>query len=184
MEKNYSDEALVTAFVTTGSHHLFAELHRRYKQKVFMSCLSFFQNEEEAKDQTQEIFCKVFTRLETFRAEARFSTWLFVMTRYHCLSVLDSLKKRTFVSVDQVGENVWGYVQPDEPTLDERWREAEATLSRLSPGDQQLLRHRYLANKDVATLADEARVSLSAMKMRLKRARDQARSIRQECCQA
>ena len=135
---------------------------------------------EEALDQTQEIFCKVYTRLHTFRAEAKFSTWLFVLTRYHCLTVLDTLKKRPFVRLDTTNEWLGGSVQPDEPTLDERWVRAERTLSRLSTQDQQLLRRRYLANKDVATLATEARVSVSAMKMRLKRARDQARAFQQK----
>ena len=180
MEKQYSDESLVVAFVGTKDHRLFTELHRRYRQKVFQSCMQFFHDPEEAGDQTQEIFCKVYTRLDSFRAEAKFSTWLFVLTRYHCLSVLDALKKRTFVPFDSLGDAIAGYVHPDEPTLDERWNEAKETLDRLSASDQYLLRRRYLANEDVATLASEAHVSLSAMKMRLKRARDQARAMQRE----
>ncbi|RYF67291.1 MAG: sigma-70 family RNA polymerase sigma factor [Cytophagaceae bacterium] len=172
---------MVAAIVSQKDDQLFTELHNRYHLKVYQSCLQFLHNHEEALDQTQEIFCKVYTRLHTFRAEAKFSTWLFVLTRYHCLSVLDNLKKRTFVALDSVGEAIGGYVQQEEPTLDERWFQAELTLDQLSTQDQQLLRRRYLANKDVATLASEAHVSVSAMKMRLKRARDQARAIRQSC---
>ncbi|MEZ0540059.1 RNA polymerase sigma factor [Fibrella arboris] len=181
MNEVYTDEALVAAIVHYKDDFLFTELHNRYQQKVYQSCLQFLHNPEEAMDQTQEIFCKVYTRLHTFRAEAKFSTWLFVLTRYHCLSVLDTLKKRSFVPLDSVGETMIGQVQWDEPSLDERWFQAERTLNKLSTQDQQLLRRRYLANKDVATLASEAHVSVSAMKMRLKRARDQARSFRQQC---
>lgn len=176
-----SDEALVAAFINHKEDKLFAELHSRYHIKVYQSCLQFLRDPEEALDQTQEIFCKVYTRLHTFRAEAKFSTWLFVLTRYHCLSVLDNLKKRVFVPLDSINEAIGAYAPMDEPTLDERWYQAEQTLGRLSSQDQQLLRRRYLADKDVATLANEARVSVSAMKMRLKRARDQARAIQQQC---
>ncbi len=172
----------MAAFLSNGDAKLFTELHNRYHLKVYQSCLQFLHNPEEALDQTQEIFCKVYTRLSTFRAEAKFSTWLFVLTRYHCLSVLDNLKKRTFVSIDSVVDSMSGHVYMDEPSLDERWNRAEQTLDRLSVQDQQLLRRRYLANKDVATLATEARVSVSAMKMRLKRARDQARSYQHDRC--
>lgn len=180
MKQVYSDEAIVAAFLNTRDDRLFAELHQRYQLKVYQSCIQLLRDHEEALDQTQEIFCKVYTRLHTFRAEAKFSTWLFVLTRYHCLSVLDNLKKRSFVSLDLVGEPAGGYLQLDEPTLDERWHQAERTLGKLSSQDQHLLRRRYLANKDVATLATEARVSVSAMKMRLKRARDQARAFQQD----
>lgn len=179
MQNSYSDEALVAAFVTTHEGHLFAELYRRYHLKVYQSCVQFLRNPEEAQDQTQEIFCKVYARLSTFRAEAKFSTWLFVLTRYHCLSVLDNLKKRTFISLDLVSDNLTTHSHPDELSLDERWHNAEVTLRKLSASDQQLLRRRYLADKDVATLANEAHVSLSAMKMRLKRARDQARAFQE-----
>ena len=180
MKKIYSDEELVIAFVSSKSNTFFTQLYQRYHQKVLQSCLHLLSDPEEALDQTQEIFCKVYTRLHTFRAEARFSTWLFVLTRYHCLSVLDMLKKRPFVPLNATNEWQGGSVQPDEPTLDERWGRAERTLNQLSTQDQQLLRRRYLANKDVATLATEARVSVSAMKMRLKRARDQARAFQQK----
>jgi len=172
---------IVAAFVLKRSDALFAQLHQRYHQKVFQSCVQLLTDPEEALDQTQEIFCKVYTRLHTFRAEAKFSTWLFVLTRHHCLTVLDSLKRRPFVPLDASNEAIGLYVQPDEPTLDERWFRAERSLGKLSSQDQQLLRRRYLANKDVATLANEAAVSVSAMKMRLKRARDQAKAYQQKC---
>ena len=180
LKKIYSDEELVIAFITSKSEVFFSQLHQRYYQKVRQSCLHLLVDPEEALDQTQEIFCKLYTRLHTFRAEAKFSTWLFVLTRHHCLSVLDTLKKRPFVRLDTSSERMNNLVQPDEPTLDERWVRAERTLGRLSTQDQQLLRRRYMANKDVATLAIEARVSVSAMKMRLKRARDQARAFEQK----
>ncbi len=181
MRKTHSDEAIVAAFVTSKDDRLFEELHDRYQLKVYQSCLYLLHNSEEALDQTQEIFCKVYTRLYTFRAEAKFSTWLYVLTRYHCLSVLDTMKRQTFVSLDLLGEASGPFIQQEEPTLDERWNEAEQALQKLPVQDQYLLRRRYLANKDVATLAIEDRVSLSAMKMRLKRARDLARSYSQQC---
>lgn len=175
------DELLVTAYLESGDEHLFAELYNRYHSKVYQSCLSILRDAEEAHDQTQEIFCKVYTRLSTFRAEAKFSTWLFVLARHHCLSALGNLKKRTCLPLDSVSDSLWYSVQLDEPTLDERWQQAEQTLRQLPIKDQQLLRRRYLADKDIATLANEASVSVSALKMRLKRARDQARAIRQQC---
>ena len=166
------------AFIRTHSDQAFAELYRRYKTKVYQSCFRYLDDTDDAEDQTQEIFSKVFMKLDTFRGEAKFSTWLFALTRFHCLSVLDSQKRRATVSLDLLDETHVGRIDSDEPSLDERWYNAEVTLDKLSMSDQDLLRRRYLGNKDVATLAGEDNVSLSAMKMRLKRARDMAQSFR------
>lgn len=179
MKKVYSDEALVAAFISTHSNQVFAELYRRYRLKVYQTCFRYLDDTDEADDQTQEIFSKVFMKLDTFRGEAKFSTWLFALSRFHCLSVIDSRKRRTEVSLDTVDEAMFSPAEADEPSLDERWNQAEETLDKLSASDQQLLRRRYLGNKDVATLATEDAISLSAMKMRLKRARDLAQSFRQ-----
>lgn len=179
MKRIYSDEALVAAFISTHSNQVFSELYRRYRPKVYQTCFRYLDDPDDADDQTQEIFSKVFAKLDTFRGEAKFSTWLFALSRFHCLSVLDSQKRRTQISLDLLDENQVAHVEPDEPTLDERWNQAEVTLDKLSDSDQSLLRRRYLGNKDVATLAHEDQISLSAMKMRLKRARDQAQSFRQ-----
>ncbi|MBO0939865.1 sigma-70 family RNA polymerase sigma factor [Fibrella sp. HMF5335] len=179
MKKIYSDEALVATFIRTHSNQVFAELYRRYRPKVYQTCFRYLDDPDDADDQTQEIFSKVFAKLDTFRGEAKFSTWLFALSRFHCLSVLDSQKRRTQVSLDLVDEDQVAHIDSDELSLDERWQQAETTLGKLSHSDQDLLRRRYLGNKDVATLAGEDSVSLSAMKMRLKRARDLAQSYRQ-----
>ncbi|QJW90312.1 sigma-70 family RNA polymerase sigma factor [Spirosoma taeanense] len=178
MKSSRTDEELVNQFLATHRDEYFNALYQRYHRKVYQSCLRLLNDSDEAQDQTQEIFCKVFTRLSGFRHQSRFSTWLYTLTRNHCFDVQQSRKRsRHHLSLEEVGEMFMGQTTSDEPSLDERWRLAEGALARLPVRDEQLLRVKYLMDKEIATLASEEGVSVSAMKMRLKRARDSAKLL-------
>ncbi|MBO0953319.1 RNA polymerase sigma factor [Fibrella forsythiae] len=70
---HHSDARLVAQFIATRDERLFTQLYQRYYRKVYASCFRFMK-EEEARDQVQEIFGKVFTRLHTFRSQSSFAT--------------------------------------------------------------------------------------------------------------
>jgi RNA polymerase sigma-70 factor (ECF subfamily) len=54
----------------------FEEIVRRYGDKVFNLVYRMLGNRHEAEDITQEVFITVFKTVDTFRGEAKFSTWL------------------------------------------------------------------------------------------------------------
>jgi RNA polymerase sigma-70 factor (ECF subfamily) len=57
------------------------ELYRRYYRKVAHWCLKICGDRQEAADVAQEVFLRVHSRLDTFRGESRFSTWLYTVMR-------------------------------------------------------------------------------------------------------
>ena len=64
-----------------------------YQKRVFNTVLSLVQNQEDAKDVTQEVFVKVYETLATFKGESSLSTWIY---RIATNKALDALKyKRT-----------------------------------------------------------------------------------------
>jgi len=54
----------------------FDEIVRRYGDKVFSLVYRMLGNRHEAEDVAQEVFITVFKTIDTFRGEAKFSTWL------------------------------------------------------------------------------------------------------------
>lgn len=68
--------------------HLFGELFRRYHVRVTSWCLRFTGNHAGALDLAQEVFFRAYRHRHTFRADSRLSTWLYVITRNHCLSAI------------------------------------------------------------------------------------------------
>src|SRR5579859_2860531 len=93
----HSDEVLVfllrNAVDKPTLDDLFHELFRRYEIRVSRWCLRITRNPDCVPDLVQEVFLRAFRRLCTYRGNSRFSTWLFVMTRNHCLNALK--KRRT-----------------------------------------------------------------------------------------
>ena len=64
------------AAILAGDTQLYHQLIGPYERSVYMMALSYMKNEADAEDVAQEAFLKAFHHLATFRAEARFSTWL------------------------------------------------------------------------------------------------------------
>ncbi|HEY4562075.1 MAG TPA: RNA polymerase sigma factor, partial [Thermoanaerobaculia bacterium] len=58
-----------------------AVLYRRYYPKVAAWCLRISGDRQEAADLAQEVFLRVHDRLDGFRGDSRFSTWLYTVTR-------------------------------------------------------------------------------------------------------
>jgi RNA polymerase sigma-70 factor (ECF subfamily) len=71
---------------------LFGEVFRRYQGRVTAWCYRITRDRSRALDLAQEIFLKAFRHIRSFRGDARLSTWLYAITRNHCLS---SIKKRS-----------------------------------------------------------------------------------------
>jgi RNA polymerase sigma-70 factor (ECF subfamily) len=70
------DEAQMIASILAGDTQLYHQLIRPHERSVYMMALSYMKNEADAEDVVQEAFLKAFHHLATFRAEAKFSTWL------------------------------------------------------------------------------------------------------------
>ncbi|WP_318664320.1 RNA polymerase sigma factor [Treponema sp.] len=62
-----------------------------YKKRVMALGMSFFRNSSDTEDFVQEVFLKAYTKLETFRGESMFSTWL---TRIAYNTALNSINRR------------------------------------------------------------------------------------------
>lgn len=61
------------------------EIVRRYRRRIFGVAYKFTGKYEEAEDLTQEIFLRVFRSLDRFDCSANFGTWLYSVSRNHCI---------------------------------------------------------------------------------------------------
>jgi len=63
-----------------GDQDAFAILYGLHRKRVYTLCLRMLGNVTEAEDMTQEAFLHLFRKLDSFRGESAFSTWLHRMT--------------------------------------------------------------------------------------------------------
>ena len=77
------DAEIIEGFLRSEDDQLFGVLVQRYKQKVFRLVASILgpSAEAEAEDLVQEIFISVYRKLDTFRGDCSFSTWLYRLSR-------------------------------------------------------------------------------------------------------
>ena len=68
-----------------GDLQPFEELFKLHYRKVYAVCLRMTGNTAEAEDLSQEVFVQVFRKLDTFRGESAFTTWLHRLTVNHVL---------------------------------------------------------------------------------------------------
>src|SRR5579871_1714459 len=72
----------------------FDEIVRRYGDKVFSLIYRMLGNRHEAEDVAQEVFITVFKTVDTFRGEAKFSTWLLRIAANHSKNRIKYLARR------------------------------------------------------------------------------------------
>jgi RNA polymerase sigma-70 factor, ECF subfamily len=69
-------EAEIIRRAQDGDPAMFESLYRSHSRRVYALCLRMVGNTTEAEDLTQEAFLLLFRKINTFRGESAFSTWL------------------------------------------------------------------------------------------------------------
>jgi RNA polymerase sigma-70 factor (ECF subfamily) len=78
-----------------GSAIDFERAYQMYSRRVYAKCLRMVRNEAEAEDLTQEVFLQVFRKMDSFRGESAFATWLY---RVAVNVVLASLRRKSLIT--------------------------------------------------------------------------------------
>jgi RNA polymerase sigma-70 factor (ECF subfamily) len=88
-----------------GDRAAFGELVERYQAPVFRTALAALRSREDAEDIAQEAFVAAYLKLDHFRGEASFKTWLLAITWRRALDRRRTLAEavRRFVPVDGLG---------------------------------------------------------------------------------
>ncbi len=80
----------------------FRTLIADYSQKLYGVAYRFLRQEEEAREVLQEVFRKVIEKIDTFKGEAKFSTWIYRVTVNEALMRIRSKRGEATVSWEEV----------------------------------------------------------------------------------
>jgi len=151
-----------------GEKDVIGILYKKYFNKVFYKCLSFVKEESEANDLTQDILLKTIENLENFKGTALFSTWLYSITMNHCIEYMKKKNQYKKVEIEQA------MLLPEEDRSENEFLQKfiDTTIKNLSPQEKKLLELKYHQGLSIKELQEKLDLSASAIKMRLKRARN------------
>jgi RNA polymerase sigma-70 factor (ECF subfamily) len=173
-----NDNELVQRIVKTNDTHLFAVLYDRYVSMVYNKCYGFASSKEEAQDLTHDIFIKLFVKLRTFKGAAKFSTWLYSFTYNFCVNYVtrNNYKKNE--------KNFEGDL-PDSEELDSsdesiysmKSDKLKKALQLIDPNEKMILLLKYQDDFSIKEIQEAMEIGESAVKMRLKRAKEKLISV-------
>ncbi len=112
-----------------GSRAALEELVVRHQSWIYNLALRMICHPEDARDATQEVLIKLFTRLSTFEGHSRFRTWLYRIVINHLLNMKRSRAEARGITFEQYGRNL-----DDTPDA-----ELELPDPHAVPADEQLL---------------------------------------------
>jgi len=94
------DIIVIDRILNKGEKQLFSELIEKYKSLVFNLALRMTKNYSESEELTQEIFVKVYSKLEDYKVRYKFRDWLYAIASN---TITDRLRKRKFAffSIDK-----------------------------------------------------------------------------------
>ena len=179
-----SDEILVRKAKTaaTGDTRPFEELVNRHQGKILANCRYMTGSADDAQDLAQEVFVKAFFSLRKFQEQSQFGTWIQRIKINHCLNFLRKRKDKSFVDVqDPLAEvepelHVAPGAERAVHARDERERIGEV-LDLLPETLRVPLIMRELDGLSYQEIAENLGVGLSAVKMRIKRGREEFRRL-------
>jgi RNA polymerase sigma-70 factor (ECF subfamily) len=92
------DEDLVRRF-RAGESEAFTDLVRRHQRRVYAVCLRVLGDADAAADVAQDTFLTVLRKLEGFRGDATFTTWLHRVAVNACYDELRRKRRRPMLHV-------------------------------------------------------------------------------------
>ncbi len=162
-----------------GDTRAFDELMARHRSRVVANC-RYLTSGNEAEDLAQEVLVKAYFALKKYENRAKFSTWLYRIKVNHCLNHRRAEKRRdTDVAIDDAAPDAAALtVPPDADVALDRAADVSrvrAAVASLSETLRQPLVMRELDEMSYEEIATALGLSLSAVKMRILRARQELR---------
>ncbi len=161
-----------------GSQDAFTQLVEKYQTPVYNLCYRMLGEAEAAEDAAQETFLRVYQHLHRYDQKRPFATWLLSIAAHYCI---DRLRKRKFAIFSIDAEDDEGSVvelpdpgspDPEHESIKREDREQlHALLQSLESTDRAAVVMRYWYDLSEIEIAESLRLTVSAVKSRLHRAR-------------
>lgn len=160
--RKLSDEELVLRYVERNEHQAFSSLFERYSHLVYGVCVKYLKDAEAAKDETQQVFMKLFEDLKKYEI-TYFKSWLYQVAKNHCLMILrknNPVVDKEITENDVEFEDNWHQKVKEEQFLNE----LESAIQELSKEQRVCIRYFYLQNMSYAEVARQANYDLNTVK--------------------
>jgi RNA polymerase sigma-70 factor (ECF subfamily) len=168
------DDGLL-ARAQAGEAAALARLLERERTSVVRFALRVCVSPEDAQDAAQETLLSLARYVGAFRGAARLSTWLFTVTRNHCLR-LARRSLRSAAGLEAAHEVPSDEGSPEDLLAHEQLRlRVSQVMATLEPSHREVLLQRDVLGEPAPAAARTLGLGVAALKSRLHRARAELR---------
>ncbi len=171
------DHALMKR-IGAGDHAAFRELVERHQNAVIGTVAKMLGNSSDAEDISQQVFLRVWRHAKRYRPDAKFTTYLFTITRNLVFNETRRRSRKKEVSADEREENSHHLIedrpdhQPDAEVLQaELQRAVDEAISALPDSQRMAVILRRYDQLPYEEIAEVLGLSIPAVKSLLFRAR-------------
>jgi RNA polymerase sigma-70 factor (ECF subfamily) len=176
-----ADEELVGR-AAQGDTRAFEDLVERHQRYVFNLCLRMMGDYDLAAEMAQEVFLRAWRSIRSFRADARFTTWLYSIAHNLCLNRLESLQRdaRHRVSEEDAQEELGRlHSKEEDPATAYERKERQGFVHRqiavLPPRYRAVITLFYLQELSYQEIAGVTDLPIGTVKTHLFRAKEMMR---------
>jgi len=169
-----------------GDPDAFEILIERYQGMVFDLAHQYGDTPEDAEDLAQDVFLKAYRRIDDLRSPDRFASWLYGIALNRCRDYAKNVRRETYAfsrTDDQEETTVTDDTQrrqDDQLVAEERAHQLWDVLEELSPTYATPFLLKYRDGLTYKAMSKRLDASVSALKVRVHRARKKLRSLLEE----
>ena len=162
---NLTNDKLLEKFIEPNDSTFFGELYRRHIPLVYGLCLKYLENEAAAHDAVMDIFESLFQKIAQYEIQ-NFNSWLYSVSKNHCLQVIRQEKRINFVNIEEVRvENDPFFTLIDrQEVVEEESTALNYCMTTLSDEQQTSIRYFYMEEKSYADIVVLTGFSLNSVK--------------------
>ncbi|GAB4130841.1 MAG: sigma-70 family RNA polymerase sigma factor [Bacteroidia bacterium] len=163
-ETQLSDQELIEQYRKTSNTWYAGELFKRYTQLISAVAYNYLQNNVDTEDAVMEVFEIILRDLQQHEV-SNFKTWVFSVTKHHCLKKLKRDSMET-IDVDQALRNIAAEEnpKPEALLLEEQLEKLQLAVERLSQEQKKCIELFYFKQKSYKEVSDLTGYSINEVK--------------------
>ena len=166
--QKYTDEKVVE-FTRTKNKEAYAEIIKRYQDKLMRYAKYLLNDNEKAADVVQESFIKAYVNLNSFNSKKKFSSWIYRIVHNQAINLIDK-RKREIPLLDNIDFDS-GINIEEEYKKKEIAKIVKECLNRMPVLYKEPLSLYFLEVKSYNEMSDILRIPIGTVGTRINRAK-------------
>lgn len=171
------EDKLIIEKILGGDVNQFKVLVEKYQNQVFRVIIRIVNNNEDARELTQDVFVKTFESLNQYKVQYKFFSWIYRIAINHALMFVKS--KKHFSSLEELPN---GYTSKNGHTIDLEKRDQllYEQINQLPEIYKTVILLKYYAKLSYEEISETLGIDLKKVRSRLFDARKKLKNKLQE----